>query len=152
MVQGTHTKEWEWRDRRRTNTTGVPWIMTGPLNLLMGMSHIEKTRTHYRGWHILDTQQRRYPGYPGPSGNKTLRVSFLDTPSFDTPVVTVLDEGSRQKILIRQVFRRCIIVWDSHERLSSIPDLPYPGEVLGGFFPIDIWTSQKILRKRRGNT
>jgi hypothetical protein len=31
---------------------------------------------------------------------KTLRVSFLDTPSLDTPVVTGLgSEGARQKIL-----------------------------------------------------
>ena len=43
---------------------------------------------------------------------KTLRVSCLDTPSFDAPVVTGLGEGARQKILIRQVFNRCVIVWD----------------------------------------
>ena len=34
--------------------------MTGPFNLVMGMSRIEKTRTHYGGWHILATQQRSY--------------------------------------------------------------------------------------------
>jgi hypothetical protein len=34
--------------------------MAGPSNLLMGMSCIEKTRTHYRGRHILATQQRSY--------------------------------------------------------------------------------------------
>ena len=34
--------------------------MAGPFNLLMGMSRIEKTRTHYGGWHILVTQQRSY--------------------------------------------------------------------------------------------
>jgi hypothetical protein len=34
--------------------------MTGPSNLLMGMSCIEETRTHYGGRNILDTQQRRY--------------------------------------------------------------------------------------------
>ena len=29
---------------------------------------------------------------------KTLKVSFLDTPRFDNPVVTGLGEGDRQKI------------------------------------------------------
>ena len=43
-----------------TNTTGGPRIMDGPSNLLMGMSCIEETRTHYRGRHILATQQRSY--------------------------------------------------------------------------------------------
>ena len=39
------------------------------------------------------------------------RVSCRDTPSFDTPVVTDLDEleGVRQNILKRQVFNRCVI-------------------------------------------
>ena len=66
---------------------------------------------------------------------KTLRVSYLDTPSFDTPVVTELCEGVRQKILILQVFNRCVIVWDKEGVLSCIPHLPYPGEVLGREFP-----------------
>ena len=34
--------------------------MDGPSNLLMGMSCIEETRTHYGGRHILATQQRSY--------------------------------------------------------------------------------------------
>jgi hypothetical protein len=34
----------------------------------------------------------------------TLRISVRDTPSFDTPLVTAYGEGTRQKILIRQVF------------------------------------------------
>ncbi len=59
---------------------------------------------------------------------KTLRVSSLDTPSFDSPVVTGLGEGARQKILIRQVFNRCVIVWVRQGVLSCIPHLPYPGE------------------------
>ena len=49
---------------------------------------------------------------------KTLRVSSLDTPSFDAPVVTGLGEGDRQEILIRQVFNRCVIVWDRQGVLS----------------------------------
>ena len=38
----------------------------------------------------------------------TLRVRRRDTPSFDTPVVTGLGEGARQKILIHQVFNRSV--------------------------------------------
>jgi hypothetical protein len=60
MVQGTHTKEWEWFDRRRKKNTGGPRTMDGPSNLLMGMSWIEETRTHYGGRHILATQQMSY--------------------------------------------------------------------------------------------
>jgi hypothetical protein len=41
----------------------------------------------------------------------TLRVRHRDTPSFDTPVVTNLGEGPRQKILIHQVFNRSVKVW-----------------------------------------
>ena len=52
---------------------------------------------------------------------KKLRVSCLDTPSFDTPVVTGLGEGGRQKILIHQVFNRCVIVWGKQGGLSCIP-------------------------------
>ena len=59
MVHGTHTKKWEWFDRR-TNTTGGPRIMAGPSNLHMGMSWIEETRTHYGGRHILAPQQTTY--------------------------------------------------------------------------------------------
>ena len=51
---------------------------------------------------------------------KTLRVSRGDTPSFDTPVVTGLGEGARQKILIHQVFNRSVKVWARCEG-SSIP-------------------------------
>ena len=56
---------------------------------------------------------------------KTLRVSFLDTPRFDTPVVTDLGEGVRQKILTHQVFNTSIIVWGRYKGLSSIPPSPY---------------------------
>ena len=79
---------------------------------------------------------------------KTLRVSSLDTPrSFDSSVVTGLGEGDRQKILIRQVFNRCVIVWGRQGGLSCIPYLPYPGESLGGCFQKDIFTLAKILGK-----
>ena len=64
---------------------------------------------------------------------KTLRVSSLDTPrSFDSSVVTGLGEGDRQKILIRQVFDRCVTVRGRQEGLSCIPHLPYPWETLEG--------------------
>ena len=56
----------------------------------------------------------------------TLRVRRRDTSSFDTPVVTVLGEGARQKILIHQVFNRSVKVWVRYEGLSSIRHLPYP--------------------------
>ena len=49
----------------------------------------------------------------------TLRVSFLDTPSGHTPLVTGLGEGDRQEILIHQVFNRCVEGWDRYEGLSS---------------------------------
>ena len=45
-----------------------------------------------------------------PSKN-TLRVRHRDTPSFDTPVVTGLGNGARQKVLIHQVFNRSVKVW-----------------------------------------
>ena len=44
-------------------------------------------------------------------GKDTLRVRHRGKPSFDTPVVTVLGEGARQKILIHQVFNRSVKVW-----------------------------------------
>ena len=37
-----------------------PELRLETINLLMGMSRIEKTRTHYGGCHILATQQRSY--------------------------------------------------------------------------------------------
>ncbi len=40
----------------------------------------------------------------------TLRVSCRDTPCFENAPVTDSGEGSRQKILVRQVFDRCVIV------------------------------------------
>ncbi len=47
----------------------------------------------------------------------TLRVRHRDTPSFDTPVVTGLGAGARQKILIHQVFNRSVKVWARCEDL-----------------------------------
>ena len=47
----------------------------------------------------------------------TLRVRRRGTPSFDTPVVTGLGEGARQKILIHQVFNRSVKVWARCEGL-----------------------------------
>ena len=67
--------------------------------------------------------------------------------SFDTPVMTGLGEGVRQKILIRQVFNRCVIVWVGQGGLSCIPHLPYLGEDLGGCSQKDFLPWQKILGK-----
>ena len=88
--------------------------------------------------------------HPHFSPGFTLRVSNLDTPSFDVPDVTALGEGVRQKILIRQVFNRCVIVWDRQGVLSCIPHLPYPGETLGGRFQKDIFILSKNLGKKTG--
>jgi hypothetical protein len=52
-------------------------------------------------------------------------------------VVTGYGEGVRQKIIIRQVFDRFVIVRGRQEGLSCIAHLPYPWETLEG-----------ILRKR----
>ena len=45
----------------------------------------------------------------------TLSVSCLDTQSVETPVVTGLGQGDRLKILIHQVFNRCVQGWDRYE-------------------------------------
>jgi hypothetical protein len=58
-------------------------------------------------------------------GKDTLRVRRRDTPSFDTPVVTDLGEGARQKILIHQVFNRSVKVWVRCEGLFH-PHVPCP--------------------------
>jgi hypothetical protein len=55
----------------------------------------------------------------------TLRVRHRGTPSFDTPVVTDLGEGARQKILKHQVFNRSVKVWVRCEDLLH-PHVPYP--------------------------
>ena len=54
----------------------------------------------------------------------TLRVRRRGTPSFDTPVVTGLGEGARQKILIHQVFNRSVKVWARCEGLFHPCSLP----------------------------
>jgi hypothetical protein len=55
----------------------------------------------------------------------TLRVRHRGTPSSDTPVVTGLGEGVRQKILIHQVFDRSVKVWTRCEGLFH-PHVPCP--------------------------
>jgi hypothetical protein len=55
----------------------------------------------------------------------TLRVRRRDTTTSDTPVVTDLGEGVRQKILIHQVFNRSVKVWDWCEDLFH-PHVPCP--------------------------
>ena len=56
----------------------------------------------------------------------TLNVSWRDTSRVHIPVVTVLCEGDRQKILIHQVFNRSVKVWDRYEGLScSLPSSIY---------------------------
>ena len=48
-------------------------------------------------------------------------------------LVSAKNEGSRQKILIHQVFNRSVKVWSRYEGLSSIP--PFPLAVLTRVFP-----------------
>ncbi len=55
----------------------------------------------------------------------TLRVRRRGTSSFDTPVVTGLGQGARQKILIHQVFNRSVKVWARCEGLFH-PHVPCP--------------------------
>ena len=80
----------------------------------------------------------------------TLRVSCRDTPSFDTPLVTVWGERDRQKLLILQVFDRCVIVRDWRGGLSSIPHLPYPWEALVGVLRKNLFYKNKNSSKRLG--
>ncbi len=47
----------------------------------------------------------------------TMRVRRRVTPSFDTPVVTDLGEGARQKILIHQVFNSSVKFWARYDGL-----------------------------------
>jgi hypothetical protein len=61
-------------------------------------------------------------------------------------------EGARQKILILQVFDRCVIVWGRQEGLCCIPHLPYPWGALGMVFQNRYFYLRKNLWKRRGNT
>ena len=55
----------------------------------------------------------------------TLRVRHRVTLSFDTPVVTGLSEGARQKILIHQVFNRSVKIWARYDGLFH-PHVPCP--------------------------
>ena len=70
-----------------------------------------------------------------------------DRSSISIMPVTTPGEVVRQKILIHQVFRRCVQVWGRVETLSSIPHLPYPGKTWECLFRIDILPSKKVLVK-----
>jgi hypothetical protein len=61
-------------------------------------------------------------------------------------------ESARQKILILQVFDRCVIVQGRQEGLCCIPHLPYPWGALGMAFQNRYFYLRKNLWKRRGNT
>jgi hypothetical protein len=57
-----------------------------------------------------------------------------------------------QKILIRQVFDRCVIVRGRQEGLSCIPHLPYPWETLEGALRKRFFTFLKNSSKRLWET
>ena len=82
----------------------------------------------------------------------TLRVRRRGTPTSDTPVVTGLGEGARQKILIRQMFDSCVTVRGRQEGLSCSHIFRTPGKSWRVFFEKDLFEKRKILRKDLGNT
>jgi hypothetical protein len=90
------------------------------------------------------------PFIPIPFDTISTLKSCRDTPSFDTPLVTGYGEGVRQKILIRQVFDRCVVVRGRQEEISCIPHLPYPWEVLEGVLTNRFFTLIKNSSKRLG--
>jgi hypothetical protein len=80
-------------------------------------------------------------------------LSLVMCPGFlsgHTPLVTDKGEGVRQKILIRQVFDRCVTVWDRQEGLSSSHIFRTPGKTWRVFFEKDLFEKSKNSSKSLG--
>ncbi len=74
---------------------------------------------------------------------------LLSVTSSDTPVVTGLGEGARQKILIHQVFDRSVKVWVRCEGLFH-PHVPCPWQSGNELFEKVKFYLGKVFGKRRG--
>ena len=84
---------------------------------------------------------------------KTLRVSRRGTPSFQTPLVTDVGEDARQKILIRQVFDRCVVVRARQEGLFGTPPTPpLPWEDLEGVLRKGPFLKKEKFFEKTGET
>ncbi len=99
-------------------------------------------------WHSTSPFPHRYL-----LGTKdTLTGSCRSPPSFETPFVIGLGEGSPQKIRILQFFYRSVKVCTRCEGHSSIPHLWWPVNPCCLLLEKELFTFEKILPGRRGRS